>query len=122
MPVLTLKHPFDLNGKRYEALTLRRATGGMMRLLDRSGALGLISKMQEDLLRHQKAGMTDEQAAAAALPAGLLDKLGPFFAKAASLDEAVIDELDAEDFMALFEKLGEVLPEDPLAKRPATTS
>lgn len=113
MPVLPLKTKVAVNGQTYEALTLRRADGGAMRLLDRSGALGLMAEVEQ----RQKAG----KAGIDLLPPGLLDKMAPFFARLAGVDEAVIDALDADDFMALFEKVEEVMPSGPLSGAPTTT-
>lgn len=113
MPVLTLKRPVQVNGTTYEALTLRRADGGAMRQLDRSGALGLMAEVEQ----RQKAG----KAGIELLPPGLLDKMAPFFARLAGVDEAVIDALDADDFMSLFEMIEEVMPSGPLSGATTTT-
>lgn len=113
MAVLTLKYPKTVNGKVYEALTLNRADGGAMRLLDRSGALNLMAEVE----KRQKAGNTGLDL----MPAGLLDKMAPFFARVAKVDETVIDALDSEDFMALFDKIEEVLPNGPLSSGTTTT-
>jgi hypothetical protein len=107
MAVLTLKHPIQVNGRPYEVLTLKRADGGALRLLDRSGALGLMATVEKR--RAEGASGLD------LLPIGLFDKLAPFFARIAGVDEAVIDALDIDDFMALMDKLEEVMPSGPLA-------
>lgn len=107
MTVHTLKYPKTVNGKSYEALTLTRADGGAMRLLDRAGALALMGEV-EQRRNEGKTGM-------ALMPAGLIDKMAPFLARVAGVDEAVIDALDAADFMELFDKLDEVLPDGPLS-------
>lgn len=111
MAVYPLKHPKTVNGQRYEVLTLQRADGGALRYLDRSGALELILSMKE----------TVASGAAIKLPLGLIDKLAPFFAMVAGVEEAVIDRLDHEDFMGLFDKVDEVLPDSPLSGPTTTT-
>lgn len=108
MTVITLKHPVDIAGRRYEALTVRRARAGDVRVLDRSGALALIAQID------------GAAGAPPALPAGFIDACAPFLARIADVDEAVIDALDAEDFVALFELLGGALPTGPLL--PATST
>lgn len=113
MAVVPLKFPKDINGQHYEALTLRRADGGALRLLDRHGAIGLIAEAES----RRKAGAEG----VAILPAGLIDRMAPFFARVAGVDEAVIDALDAEDFMSLFDKIDEVMPASPLSGKTSTT-
>lgn len=111
MAVYPLKHPKTVNGQRYEVLTLQRPDGGAIRYLDKSGALDMILSMKEAVA----------SGAAIKLPQGLLDKLAPFFAMVGGVDEAVIDRLDYEDFMGLFDKLDEVLPDGPLSGPTTTT-
>lgn len=110
MAVFPLKHPKTINGQRYEVLTLSRPDGGAVRYLDRSGSLDMIMSLRG-------ADLTDKSR----IPVGMIDKLAPFFAMVAGVEEAVIDRLDFEDFMALFDKLDEVLPDSPLSD-PATTT
>ena len=123
MPVVMLKHPFDLNGKRYEALTLSRAKGGALRMLDRSGALGMMQELGKAVAKAkagaQAAGLDPEKEEnlAVDIPAGLIDKLAPFLATLAGVDEAVIDEVDADDYLALFAKVEECMPGSPLPRR-----
>lgn len=110
MAVFPLKHPKTVNGQLYEALTLRRPDGGAVRYLDKSGALDMILSLHgADLSERGR------------IPVGFIDKLAPFFAMVAGVDEAVIDRLDFEDFMALFDKLDEVLPDSPLSEVTTTT-
>lgn len=113
MAVHTLTKPVTVNGKVYEALTLHRADGGAMRLLDRTGALALIGELETRRSEGVK-GL-------AVMPSGLLDKMAPFLARVCGIDEAVIDALDAADFMALFDKIDEVLPDGPLSSATTTT-
>lgn len=108
MAVYPLKHPKTINGKLYEVLTLQRPDGGAVRYLDKSGSLELILSLKES-------------GADTKLPPGLIDKLAPFFAMVAGVEEAVIDRLDFEDFMGLFDKVDEVLPESPLSAPKPTT-
>lgn len=117
MGVFTLKTPVTVNGKTYEALTYRRARGGDIRLLDRLGLFDLIMKMQ-DSIEKDEAG----QPVVKEMPVGLFDKAGSFLARVTDTDEAVIDMLDGEDFMELFGKMEEILPDVPLSRRKSTTS
>lgn len=110
MAVHPLKHPKTINGQRYEALTLQRPDAGAIRYLDKSGALDMILSMRGE-----------DGAAGGRLPVGLFDKMVPFFARLAGVDEAVIDALDYEDFMALLDKVDEVMPSGPLSGAPTTT-
>ncbi|CAM5399406.1 hypothetical protein AFEL58S_02011 [Afipia felis] len=114
MAVLPLTEKKTVNGVTYEALTLRRADGGAMRLLDRSGALALMAEVE----KRRAAGVTGLDL----LPTGLLDKMAPFFARLAGVDEAVIDALDSRDFMALFDEIEEVMPDGPLSPAATTTA
>lgn len=114
MGVHTLKAPVALNGKTYEALTYRRARGGDIRLLDRLGLIELIVAMQDKIV------IVDGEPVLKEYPTGLIDKAGPFFARCCDVDEAVIDALDGEDYMALVGKLEEMMPEVPLSAAKTT--
>lgn len=113
MAVLKLKYPIVVGGRPIEALTLRRVDGGAMRLMDRNGVLSLMAEID----KRRTAGAADAEQ----LPAGMIDRLAPVFARLAGVGEEVIDALDAEDFLALFGMLEEVMPSGvPLS--PATTT
>ena len=111
MAVVTLLHPVDINGRRYEALTLRRARTRELRYLDRSGCLDLMTQLQASP-EGDKRGST---------PPGLIDKIVPLLASLADVDEAVIDALDGDDLFQLFERLEEVMPQGPLPAETTST-
>lgn len=123
MPVLTLKHPIEFNGKKIEALTLRRARGGDLRFIDRSGLLGLMMRADKEATELMKKApeLTREEAVARCMPDGMLDKMGPVLARMTDTEEALIDALDADDFSALGNMLDEAMPKDPLAQPTANT-
>lgn len=116
MPVLTLKDPFELNGKRYEALTFRKARGAEMRALDRSGLMALLVGLRDAVK------IVDGNAEVEIWPTGMLDKASPIMAMLADVDEAVIDRLDAKDYLAAFEKMQEVIGDGPLSPQVSTTA